>query len=147
MLALAAQQADIVGVNANLAAGDIGGGSILDVLGSRWRRRSGGSAPQRTTPAGTLRRWSCRWRSGSCTCSPSAAANDAVLDKISRRVGVDAAWIEAAPGVLVGSVQRCTEKLLELRERLGISYVQVARRASHGALDGIAEVVAALAGR
>jgi hypothetical protein len=78
---------------------------------------------------------------------PSASANVAVLDRISRRVGLDAAWIEAAPGVLVGSVQRCIEKLLELRERLGISYVQVHAGPRSAPLDGIAEVVAALAGR
>ena len=147
MLAFAAQQADIVGVNANLVAGDIGGGSILDVSWESMAEKVGwvrAAAHDAGRDAPALELSMAQWL---LHVSPSAAANDAVLDKISRRVGVDAAWIEAAPGVLVGSVQRCTEKLLELRERLGISYVQVHAGPRTVSLDGIAEVVAALAGR
>src|SRR5437773_2779896 len=41
------------------------------------------------------------------------------------RLGVDPGWLDDAPGVLVGSAGRIKDKLHELRDRLGISYIQV----------------------
>jgi hypothetical protein len=71
----------------------------------------------------------------------------ALLDKMAARVGVESAWLEGAPGVLVGSVARVVEKLHELRERLGISYVQMHAGPRGLDLEPVAPVVAALAGQ
>ena len=48
-------------------------------------------------------------------------------------------------GVLVGSPSRCVEKLHALRDRLGISYVQVHSGPRGSDLSGIGPVVAELA--
>ena len=69
-----------------------------------------------------------------------------LIDKVAGRLGVDPGWLEDAPGVLVGSPARCAEKLHALRDRLGISYVQVHAGPRGTDLRGIGRVVAELAG-
>ncbi len=44
---------------------------------------------------------------------------------MARRTGCTASLLTDAPGVLVGSVEQCAEKLIALRERTGISYIQL----------------------
>ena len=75
-----------------------------------------------------------------------ASKNAELLAKVAGRLGVEPEWLEAAPGVLVGSAARCAEKLHEIRQRLGISNIQV-HAGPHGVdLSGIGPVVAELAG-
>ncbi len=57
--------------------------------------------------------------------TPSRSDANTMLEKVGARTGLDPQWLEAAPGVLVGSVARCVEKLHELRDHFGISYVQL----------------------
>lgn len=147
MLNLAGREADIVGVNANLGAGDIGGHSVLDVgwesmvEKAAWARE-GAVAAGRDPDA--LELSMAQWL---LHVDESASANDAVLAKLGGRLGVDPDWLEAAPGVVVGPVSRCVEKLHELRERLGISYIQVHAGPRGVDLEPVASVIAALAGR
>ena len=47
-----------------------------------------------------------------------------------------------SPAVLVGSVEACVERLLELRERFGFSYFNLG-----GDVEMVAPIVARLAGR
>ena len=147
MLRLAGREADIVGVNANLSAGDIGGHTVLDVGWESMAEkvawvREGAVAAGRDPD--TLELSMAQWL---LHVDESASANEAVLTKIAGRVGVDPAWLEAAPGVVVGSVSRCVEKLLELRERLGISYIQIHSGPRAVDLEPVAPVIAALSGR
>lgn len=147
MLRLAGREADIIGVNANLSAGDIGGHSVLDV---GWESMAEKAAwvRQGAVAAGrdpdTLELSMAQWL---LHVNESASANEAVLAKLAARVGVDPVWLEAAPGVIVGSVNRCVEKLLELRERLGISYIQVHAGPRGIDLEPVTPVIAALSGR
>jgi hypothetical protein len=62
------------------------------------------------------------------------------------RLGVEPSWLEQAPGVLVGSASRVIEKLEEMRERLGISYVQLHAGPRGVDLESVGPVLAALAG-
>jgi len=148
MLRLAAREADIVGVNANLSAGTVGGeAAVLDVGWDSMAEKVGwvrDAATAHGRDPDDIELSMAQWL---LHVSPSAAANQAVLDKVAGRVGVAPEWIEAAPGVLVGSVARCVEKLLELRERLGITYVQVHAGPRGVPLDAFAPVIAALVGR
>ena len=73
-------------------------------------------------------------------------AASTLITKMAGRLGVDSAWLDDAPGVLVGSPACCAEKLHALRERLGISYVQVHSGPRGTDLAGIGHVVAELAG-
>lgn len=147
MLRLAGREADIIGVNANLSAGDIGGHSVLDVgwesmaEKAAWVREGAVAAGR---DPDTLELSMAQWL---LHVNESASANEAVLAKLAARVGVDPVWLEAAPGVIVGSVNRCVEKLLELRERLGISYIQVHAGPRGIDLEPVTPVIAALSGR
>ena len=71
---------------------------------------------------------------------------DTLIARMAGRLGVDPEWLEEAPGVLVGSPARCADKLHVLRDRLGISYVQVHSGPRGTDLTGIGQVVAELAG-
>ena len=75
------------------------------------------------------------------TDQPRKVAAD-LLDKVRARTGIEMDvddWL-ASPNVFIGSVEGLTQKLVELRERLGISSVMV------GDLDTLAPVVERLAG-
>jgi alkanesulfonate monooxygenase SsuD/methylene tetrahydromethanopterin reductase-like flavin-dependent oxidoreductase (luciferase family) len=145
MLRLAGQEADIVGINANLNAGDIGGHSVLDV-GWEAMTEKVGWAREGAVAAGrdpdSLELSMAQWL---LHVSESGSANEALLTKLAGRLGVEAGWLEAAPGVVVGSVSRCIEKLVELRERLGISYIQIHSGPRSVDLQQAAPIVAALA--
>lgn len=145
VLRVAGREADIVGINANLGAG-VGAGSIVDVSSEGilekvgWARdgalAAGRDADQLVF---SMAQWLLH-------VTPSASEARALLDKVAVRTGLDADWLEAAPGVLVGSVGRCIEKLHELRDRFGISYVQLdAGPRSMASVDAVAPIVAALA--
>ena len=148
VLRLAGREADIVGINANLAAGTVGAASIVDVSSERvaekvrWARE-GAERAGRSFAA--LELAMAQWL---LHVTPSAREASEVLEKIGSLVGIDPAWIESAPGVVVGSVTRCAEKLEELRERYGISYIQLdAGPRSMSSIDAVAPLVARLAGR
>jgi probable F420-dependent oxidoreductase len=146
VLRLAGREADIVGINANLGAGtgvgsitDVSAEGILDKVG--WARQG---ATESGRSGDDIELAMAQWL---LHVTPSAVDARAVLEKVGARTGLDPAWLEAAPGVLVGSVARCTEKLHELRDRFGISCVQLdAGPRSTASIDVVAPIVAALAG-
>lgn len=147
MLRLAGREADIVGVNANLAAGDIGSHSVLDVSWEAMTEKVGwvhqGAAEagrERDEIELSMAQWLLH-------VDESRSNNDAVLAKLGARLGVDPDWLEAAPGVVVGPVSRCVEKFEELRERLGISYIQVHAGPRSVDLEPVGPVIAALTHR
>ncbi len=145
ILRLAGRRADIVGVNANLG-GDVGRQSVVDV-GWKGMLQKVGWVQEAAQEAGreladlelTMAQWLL-------LVTPSRSESAALLSKMASRLGVDEEWLEAAPGVLVGDGGRVTEKLHELRDRLGISYVQVHSGPRSVDLRAVAPVVAALAG-
>jgi probable F420-dependent oxidoreductase len=146
VLHLAGREADIVGINANLGAG-IGARSIVDVSSEGILEKVGwaheGAVAAGRSP-GDLELSMAQWL---LHVTPSKGEAGAVLERVGARTGLDPQWLEAAPGVLVGSVVRCVEKLHELRDHFGISYVQVdAGPRSTDAIEAVAPVVAALAG-
>jgi probable F420-dependent oxidoreductase len=147
MLRLAGREADIVGVNANLRAGDIGTHSVLDVSWEgmadkvAWAREGAvGAGRDPDAIELSMAQWLLH-------VDDSRRVTDAMLTKLGSRLRVDPEWLEAAPGVVVGSVSRCVEKLEELRERLGISYIQVHAGPRGVDLEPVAPVIAALSGR
>ncbi|MFI5041248.1 MAG: LLM class flavin-dependent oxidoreductase, partial [Acidimicrobiales bacterium] len=147
MLGLAGREADIVGINANLGAGDTGAHSVVDVGWESmtekvsWARQ--GALEAGRDPDG-LELSMAQWL---LYVDESRTATDSLLDKLAARLGVDPAWLEDAPGVVVGSVGRCIEKLEALRERLGISYIEVHAGPRGVDLEPVGPVIAALAGR
>ena len=146
MLRLVGREADIAGINANLAAGDIGGHSVADVSWERMAEkigwvRDGAEAAGRAFDDIELSM--AQWL---LHVTDDRVEADTLIAKMAGRLGVDATWLDEAPGVLVGSPARCAEKLHALRDRLGISYVQVHSGPRGTDLTGIGQVVAELAG-
>jgi probable F420-dependent oxidoreductase len=146
MLRLAGRRADIIGVNANLAAGVSGRHSVVDVGWDsmtdkiQWVREGAEGAGRRVADVElSMAQWLLF-----VTDSPTEAHG--LLAKVADRLRVDPVWLEEAPGVLVGSTATVTEKLHETRERLGISYFQVHAGPRSVDLRGIGPVIAALAG-
>jgi probable F420-dependent oxidoreductase len=146
MLGLAGRRGDIVGVNANLSAGVAGRHSVLDVSWESMRQkvnwiREGAGSIGRDFDA--LELSMAQWL---LCVTDSRSAADELLTKMASRLGVEAAWLDGAPGVLVGSPGRVIEKLQETRDRLGISYIQVHSGPRSVDLRSVAPVVSALAG-
>ena len=146
MLRLVGREADIAGINANLAAGDIGGHSVADVSWERmaekvgWVRDGALAAGRRFEDIElSMAQWLLH-------VTDDRTEAGALIAKVAGRLGVDPEWLDDAPGVLVGSPARCVEKLHALRDRLGISYVQVHSGPRGTDLSGIGQVVAELAG-
>jgi len=112
---------------------------VLEKVG--WAREGAVSAGR---PPGDLELAMAQWL---LHVTPSPTEAQTVLDKVGARTGLDPSWLEGAPGVLVGSVARCIEKVHELRDRFGISCVQLdAGPRSTASIDAVAPLVAALAG-
>ncbi len=146
MLRLAGREADIAGINANLSAGDIGGDSVADVSWERMHEkvewvREGAQSVGRSVDDIELSM--ATWL---LLVTDDTHQATTLVEKMAARVGADPAWLEDAPGVLVGPPARCIEKLQVLRERLGISYVQVYAGPRSTDVSGIGQVVSQLAG-
>jgi probable F420-dependent oxidoreductase len=147
VLRLAGREAQIAGINANLRSGTSGTHSIndftLDKIAEKigWVREGASGAGRRFEDIELyLANWLVR-------VDDSRSATDAFLRRMGSRLGLDPAWIEQAPGVLVGSADRCIDKLLSLREEFGFSYVHFdAGPRSMESIDSVAPIVARLAG-
>jgi alkanesulfonate monooxygenase SsuD/methylene tetrahydromethanopterin reductase-like flavin-dependent oxidoreductase (luciferase family) len=146
VLRLAGREAQIVGINANLRAGTSGTHSINDFSHERvaekigWVRQGAESVGRRFEDIELyLANWLVR-------VDDSRSTTDAFLSRIASRLGLDPAWIEQAPGVLVGSAEFCIEKLLALREAFGFSYVHFdPGPRSLESIETVAPIVARLA--
>jgi alkanesulfonate monooxygenase SsuD/methylene tetrahydromethanopterin reductase-like flavin-dependent oxidoreductase (luciferase family) len=139
VLELAGRAADIVGVNPRLAPGVERGRAVAELSARRlteklgWARtaaRAAGRDPDRlefqlsildltVTHRGVTHR-------GTSSLAMLASAED----------------LAASPAVLHGSVDECVDKVVELRERYGLSYLHLGSN-----LDAAAPIVARLAGR
>jgi probable F420-dependent oxidoreductase len=147
VLRLAGREAQIVGINANLQAGSSGTHSINDFSDQRiaekigWVRQGAEAAGRRFEDLELyLAHWLVR-------VDESRSETEAFLERIAARVGLDPSWIEEAPGVLVGSAERCIEKLLALRESFGFSYVHFdPGPRSMSPIESVAPIVARLTG-
>ena len=129
MLTLAASVADIVGLNANMAAG------VID-------QRAGASATVEATDEklGWIRadiELQTRVHISQITDDPEGLA-----ELMAPALGLDAEAALASPHVLIGSVGQCVETLLAWRERWGLTYIGL----NEDSMVEFAPVVEALAG-
>lgn len=137
VLRIAAEQADIVGVNASLHAGAIGPEALATM-----------TAPVVDTRVDLVRdaagaRFADIELSVRTFMVNVTEDRDATRDAIGSMVGMDAATIAASPFALIGNPAQLIEDLLARRERWGFSYIVVGQND----IDVLAPVVAELAGR
>ncbi len=140
-LELAGRVADIVGVHARLrgrtpgadAAADLRAGKVaekVDWVRAAWRaagRPGAGPELQHTVYLVEV------------TDSPRAARRS--VSSFAYSLAADEAAMADSPAVLVGSVEACVERLLEVRERFGFSYFSLGSD-----VEMVAPIVARLAG-
>jgi alkanesulfonate monooxygenase SsuD/methylene tetrahydromethanopterin reductase-like flavin-dependent oxidoreductase (luciferase family) len=146
VLRLAGREADIVGINASLRAGELGGDAVRDLSFARvaekitWAR-DGAAAAGRDPDALELEinHWLAK-------VTPSAAAATDLLERMGTRFEADPAVLAASPSVLVGTVAQIVDTLGARREQLGISYLQLDAGFPTPDLDAFAPVIEILAG-
>jgi probable F420-dependent oxidoreductase len=137
MLRLAGREADIVGVNPNLRAGEIGVDAVRDSLDENtdqklaWVREGAGA---RFDELEIQMRYQL-----------TAVTDDAIglAEQLAPMFGITAQEALRSAAALVGTVDGICEQLEQRRERWGASYVVV----GSDAFDAFAPVVARLAGR
>jgi probable F420-dependent oxidoreductase len=146
VLRLAGREADIVGINASLRAGELGAHAVRDLSVERvaekigWVRegaRAAGRDPD--SLALEMNHWLAR-------VTPSASAADDLLARMGTRFDVEPSVLAASPSVLVGTVSQIVDTLQARRDRLGISDLQLDAGFPTPDLDAFAPVIETLAG-
>jgi len=137
MLTIAATQADIIGVNGNLAAGVVGPAAIATMTAAAVDDKL---AVVRDAAGARLDAIELNVRAFVVRITDDRAA---VMDQIAGLFSVDRSLVAESPFALIGTPAQLVEDLLRRRERWGLSYVIV------GAddVEAFAPVVAELAGR
>lgn len=137
MLGIAAREADIVGVTANLRAGAVGADAIADVTAERfdeklgWVREAAGERFENLELQVLV-------MSAQVTGDRTGA-----LQGTAALFAMEPEVVAEAPILLIGSTEEMVETLQARRDRWGFSYV-VAQ--GHETIDALAPVVAALSG-
>ena len=146
VLRLAGREADIVGINASLRAGELGAHAVRDLTVERvaekigWVRegaRAAGRDPD--SLALEMNHWLAR-------VTPSARVADDLLARMGARFDVEPSVLAASPSVLVGTVSQIVDTLQARREQLGISDLQLDAGFPTPDLDAFAPVIETLAG-
>ena len=137
VLSIAAREADIVGINATMAAGVIGA-SVFDTMTAEMVDEK--VAIVRNAAGDRWNDIEMNIRAFLVNVTDDARG---AADGISQMLGVSAEQVEATPFALVGPPAKLVEDLVARRERWGFSYVIVGMND----VDAFAPVVAALDGR
>jgi probable F420-dependent oxidoreductase len=137
MLAVAARHGDIVGINANMRAGVVGPDAFDSMTAASvddkvaWARQQAGDRVDHI-----------EWNVRAFLVNVTDRADQAI-DHLAAALSVDPGLVRHSPFALIGPPSLLAERLMERRERWGLSYVIV------GAddVEAFAPVVAELAGR
>jgi probable F420-dependent oxidoreductase len=141
-LAIAARYGDVVGIHARLPEGRLSPAAAADLSAERFAEKVGwvrAAAAEAGRPADAIELQSSIYL---CRVSDSGRTADAAMSSFASLLAADSELVATSPAVLVGSVQRCVDTLVERRERLGISYVNLGSD-----IEAVAPIVASLAGR
>jgi probable F420-dependent oxidoreductase len=138
VLTIAAQEADIVGVNGTLDAGVIGPEAVATMTAEAVTSKVAIVA-EAAAAAGRLDHIEMNIRTFFVSVTDDRAGRIAAMASM---IGVDEAMIEASPFALIGSTAKLVEDLVARREQHGFSYVIVGAEE----IDSFAPVVAELAG-
>jgi probable F420-dependent oxidoreductase len=136
VLSLAAREADIVGINGTLSAGEFGDDAFatmtLDAVTEKVDIVADAAGERISDIELNIRTFF----------NKVTDDRNAAVGRIARAVGVDETMLETSPFALIGSHSAIIEDLLSMRERFGFSYVIVGANE----IESFAPVVAQLAG-
>ena len=137
MLGIAAEEGDIVGITANLRAGEVGADAIADSMPAAYDAKV---ARVHEIAAGRPRELSSLTMNATVTDDRAGA-----LEFFAGVFGAPPEVVAESPALLAGTVGEIIETLQARRERWGFSYVVVQGHGVQG-LDEFTEVVTALSG-
>lgn len=137
MLGVAARRADIVGINPNMRAGEVGHDAVADATAAATDRKV---AWVREAAGDRFDSIELQILTFFCAVTPDAHG---LAAQLAPGMGIDPVDALACPSVLVGTEEEIADTLLERRERWGFSYVVV----HGGEVQALAPVVARLAGK
>jgi probable F420-dependent oxidoreductase len=141
MLALAAREADLVGVNPNLREGRLARGAGGDLSAARFAEKVRWVREQAAASGRSVDEIELQIDPFVCEITNSREDALAAVASFAAKLGVDPALLDDSPAVLAGSVEQCVDALVERRERYGFSYVSLGSD-----VEAAAPVVAKLAG-
>jgi len=139
MLGVAAEHADIVGVTANLRAGEVGVDAIADSMPAAYDRKL---ARLRECAGDRIDDLEISSLTMNTTITDD---RDAALGFFAEMFNTSVDDVAQTPALLAGSVSEIVETLQERRERWGFNYVVVQQDGGQG-MEQFPKVVAALAG-
>jgi probable F420-dependent oxidoreductase len=146
VLRLAGREADIVGINASLVAGELGRHAVVDFARERVVEKLGwvheGATKAGRDPAAleyAMNHWLVRL-------TDSADEAHEFLGRIGARFDVTAAELEDSPAVLVGTLEHCVARLQRERDELGINIIQLDAGFAPRDYEPLFPLVAAAAG-
>jgi probable F420-dependent oxidoreductase len=137
VLTIAAQHADIVGINGTMHAGVVGPDAIATMTEAAVTDKVGIVA---NAAGDRLEQIEMQIRVFFVSVTDDRAGQ---LDGVAQMIGVDPAMVAASPFALIGSIAKIVDDLQERRERFGFSYITIGGED----IDAFAPVVAQLAGR
>ncbi|MEY2755764.1 MAG: hypothetical protein RJB65_2122, partial [Actinomycetota bacterium] len=139
VLTIAAQQADIIGINATMHAGKVGPEAIATMTAEAVDEKIA-IAREAAAACGRLDaiEWNVRAFMVNVTADGAAARAG-----LAGAIGVEPSMVDQTPFALIGPPEELIERLLERREKWGFSYVIVGQQD----VESFAPVVAALAGK
>jgi probable F420-dependent oxidoreductase len=141
MLALAAREADLVGVNPNLREGRLAQGAGRDLSAVRFAEKVRWVQEQAAASGRSVDQVELQIDPFVCEITNSRENALAAVASFAAKLGIDPALLDDSPAVLAGSVEQCVDALQERRERYGFSYVSLGSD-----VEAAAPVVAKLAG-
>jgi probable F420-dependent oxidoreductase len=146
VLRLAGREGDIASIVASLRAGALGAHAVADLAEDRvvgkldWVRdgmASAGRAEGDVTLS--INHWLVR-------VTATEAEADSFLDRVADKNGVTPGLLRRSPAVLVGTVDRLADLLVERRERFGFSHLQLDAGFPPADLPSLFPLVSRLAG-
>jgi probable F420-dependent oxidoreductase len=141
ILSVAGRHADIIGINPSLQHGVVSAEAILDMTPERVAQKVGWATEAAETAGRSATDIEYQASMLICRVESSAGPAEAAVSSLAARADVDPDVLARSPVALAGSVQQCIERLLENRERFGISYVNLG-----GNVDAVGPIVQRLAG-
>ena len=138
MLGVAAEHADIVGITANLRAGEVGPDAVHDSMPDAYDAKL---ARVRTVAGDRSEELEISSLAMNTTITDD---RDGALEFLSQMFGAPKEVVADSPALIAGSVPEIVESLQARRERWGFNYVVV--QGNDGGLEQFGDVISALAG-
>jgi probable F420-dependent oxidoreductase len=141
VLSIAGRHADIAGINPSLEMGIVTPAAVQDMTAERVAQKLAWVREAAVGCGRSVDDLEIQMSLLVCRISTSAGQAEEAVSSLASQANVDPAALQQSPAVLSGSLEQCVEKLQEVRERFGVSYLNLG-----GNIEAGASIVRRLAG-